>query len=94
MHLDSPVYSPYVYKKVTFPTRNLNRESRWAGNCLIGQLTDKGAVQLNTLGKALREIYVDKQKLLPPVLNSAERLYLRSSDYEYVIRLVILFYCR
>ena len=51
-------------------------------------------MQLNTLGKALREIYVEKQKLLPPVLNSAERLYLRSSDYEYVIRLVILFYCR
>lgn len=39
--------------------------SIFKGNCLIGQLVDKGVTALIKLGKYIRRIYVDEMKFLP-----------------------------
>ncbi|KAG0197241.1 hypothetical protein BGX28_009254 [Mortierella sp. GBA30] len=51
----------------------------WKGNCIPGQLTSIGAVQHRRLGAALRQIYVDKFKLLPATYDP-ESLHIRSTD--------------
>jgi acid phosphatase len=54
-------------------------ESLWRGSCVPGQLTLRGAEQQQALGQALRDVYVDKLKFLPEVLN-ASLVYSRSSN--------------
>ncbi|OMH81716.1 Counting factor 60 [Zancudomyces culisetae] len=43
----------------------------WKGNCQRGQLSVKGANQLETLGSELRKIYVDKLQFLDSELKDA-----------------------
>ncbi|KAG0222026.1 hypothetical protein BGX31_009405 [Mortierella sp. GBA43] len=52
----------------------------WKGSCLTGQLTRVGAMQHRRLGAALRQIYVDKFKLLPDTYDP-ESVYIRSTDF-------------
>lgn len=51
------------------------------GECLLGQLTDRGKLGMITLGKRLRERYIDKLGLLPPFLDNLAPISLRSTDY-------------
>eukprot|EP00727_Mastigamoeba_balamuthi_P007861 m51a1_g3696 hypothetical protein (430) ;mRNA; f:379809-381702 len=51
----------------------------WRGNCTPGQLTERGAMQHMRLGKRMREIYVDKLRLLPEKLDESQ-LFVRSTD--------------
>ncbi|KAF9924298.1 hypothetical protein FBU30_005693 [Linnemannia zychae] len=51
----------------------------WKGSCAPGQLTPAGALQHRKLGAALRQIYVDKFKLLPTLYDSTT-LHIRSTD--------------
>jgi len=53
----------------------------WHGNCGVGQLTERGFEQHNTLGKALRSIYVNYFKLFPDVLTDPSQVYVRATDY-------------
>jgi lysophosphatidic acid phosphatase type 6 len=50
----------------------------WKGSCLTGQLTRVGAMQHRRLGAALRQIYVDKFKLLPATYDP-KSVYIRST---------------
>nr|KAJ3418650.1 hypothetical protein HK105_008054 [Polyrhizophydium stewartii] len=54
-----------------------------ASSCFSGQLTDAGKLMMVELGHELRELYVEKQRFLPQVLDSrtARSIYLRSTDY-------------
>ena len=53
----------------------------WKGNCTGGQLTVRGGEQCYAMGRALREIYVDKLGLLPREYDG-EALYIESSEFE------------
>ncbi|KAJ3087891.1 Acid phosphatase-like protein 2 [Quaeritorhiza haematococci] len=53
----------------------------WEGSCLAGQLTPKGSKQLKSLGRYLRDIYVNQLRFLPADWDRAvNKLYLRSTD--------------
>ncbi|ORX58376.1 phosphoglycerate mutase-like protein [Piromyces finnis] len=54
------------------------RNSFWKGTCFPGQLTKKGSDQHIKLGKALRDIYVNKLKFIDE--NSLSELYVRSTN--------------
>ncbi|KAK3828178.1 MAG: histidine phosphatase superfamily [Benniella sp.] len=62
------------------PTSPFASTHMWKGTCIPGQLTPVGAMQHRRLGAALRQIYVDKFKLLP-VNFDPELVYVRSTDY-------------
>lgn len=51
------------------------------GDCLLGELTDRGRLSMLHIGRALRARYIDTEHLLPPVLKEAdaERVYFRST---------------
>ncbi|KAE8144385.1 phosphoglycerate mutase-like protein [Aspergillus avenaceus] len=49
--------------------------------CNHGELTDQGRRQMVSLGKQLRQLYVDQLKLLPPLLTDARTVSFRSSPY-------------
>lgn len=51
----------------------------WKGDCMSGQLTQRGAEQHYNIGKRMREIYVEKLGFLPAKLNVSE-IYVRSTD--------------
>ncbi|KAJ2788062.1 hypothetical protein GGI15_000237, partial [Coemansia interrupta] len=53
----------------------------WQGTCNVGQLTDTGKKQHQTLGSQLRSIYVDKLKFLPDWLDNPSQLYVRTTHY-------------
>jgi hypothetical protein len=57
-------------------------DSVWRGSCALGQLTPKGAMQQQALGRALRKIYVDNLGFLPHKMNSS-LLHSRSSNFWY-----------
>ncbi|KAG0338277.1 hypothetical protein BG004_007285 [Podila humilis] len=57
-----------------------NASFSWKGSCSPGQLTPLGAEQHRNLGKILREMYVDRWKLLPAHFNQ-DSVYVRSTDY-------------
>lgn len=40
------------------------------GNCIFGQLLNKGVKQLNSVGKYLREVYIENYKFLPTQYDS------------------------
>ncbi|KAI9293713.1 phosphoglycerate mutase-like protein [Neoconidiobolus thromboides FSU 785] len=53
----------------------------WPGNCTDGQLTEKGMMQLNNVGKRINDIYVKKLKFLSGDFKSDEsKLVLRSTN--------------
>ncbi|ORX78455.1 phosphoglycerate mutase-like protein [Anaeromyces robustus] len=54
------------------------RKSFWKGTCFPGQLTQRGSEQHVELGKALKEIYVDKLKFIDE--KSLSDLYVRSTN--------------
>jgi len=54
------------------------KKTLWKGSCFPGQLTQKGSEQHVQLGKALREIYVDKLKFIDE--QSLSDLYVRSTN--------------
>lgn len=51
----------------------------WKGDCMSGQLTQRGAEQHYNIGKRMREIYVEKLGFLPEKLNVSD-IYVRSTD--------------
>lgn len=51
----------------------------WKGDCMSGQLTQRGAEQHYNIGKRMREIYVEKLGFLPRKLNVSQ-VYARSTD--------------
>ncbi|KAG0079712.1 hypothetical protein BGZ93_008713 [Podila epicladia] len=51
----------------------------WKGSCTPGQLTPLGAQQHRTLGGILREIYINRWKLLPSEFDPST-VYVRSTD--------------
>ena len=53
----------------------------WKGNCTDGQLTLRGGEQCYAMGRALREVYVEKLGLLPREYDSTA-LYVESSEFE------------
>ncbi|KAG0049316.1 Acid phosphatase-like protein 2 [Gryganskiella cystojenkinii] len=65
---------------VTSPVDSPFAASHWKNSsCTLGQLTAKGAAQHQTLGKSLREIYVDQWKFLPTEFDH-DLFYIRSTD--------------
>eukprot|EP01130_Rhizamoeba_saxonica_P002242 TRINITY_DN12089_c0_g1_i1.p1 TRINITY_DN12089_c0_g1~~TRINITY_DN12089_c0_g1_i1.p1 ORF type:complete len:407 (-),score=71.87 TRINITY_DN12089_c0_g1_i1:57-1277(-) len=54
-------------------------ENLWKGNCVPGQLTEKGYSQHLDLGKELRKIYVDQYKFLPKEYD-VNQIYVRSTN--------------
>lgn len=51
----------------------------WKGNCLLAQLTNKGALQHLKLGSTMRQVLVNKLGFLPEQLNKT-LIYVRSTD--------------
>lgn len=51
----------------------------WNGNCLLAQLTRKGAYQHFKLGSIMRQVLVNKLGFLPNELNKT-LIYVRSTD--------------
>ncbi|KAI3401293.1 hypothetical protein diail_11999 [Diaporthe ilicicola] len=47
--------------------------------CEMGMLTDKGRETTHSLGRRLRELYVDRLGFLPNIIDSAELMYLRAT---------------
>lgn len=45
----------------------------------LGELTDKGRETTYALGKRLRHLYVDQLKFMPPLISSADMMYLRAT---------------
>ncbi|KAJ3334630.1 hypothetical protein HDU93_007596 [Gonapodya sp. JEL0774] len=62
-----------------------DRISSTPGACDLGQLTDRGKVHLESIGRLLRDRYVDRLGYLPARLESAELLHIQSSDYARVM---------
>jgi len=56
--------------------------AHWKGSCDLGQLTLKGALQQQVLGRALRGIYVDRFKLLSNHWDP-DQLWVRSTSKEH-----------
>lgn len=58
-------------------------DDRVPGQCLFGQLTDKGRETLYEIGKKLRKIYVDEMRFLPVEFSDSTQksFYLRTTDY-------------
>ncbi|KAG0221930.1 Lysophosphatidic acid phosphatase type 6 [Mortierella sp. GBA43] len=54
-----------VHQAVVIPEDSPYAHYMWKGNCVPGQLTERGAKQQQQMGHDLRAIYVDKYKLLP-----------------------------
>jgi hypothetical protein len=52
------------------------------GNCLLGQLTERGAQQHRDLGRSFRSIYVQKLGFLSPTHAKWNEMYVRSTDIE------------
>ena len=53
----------------------------WHGTCAVGQLTERGIEQHLTLGRALMKVYGTAHGLLPAVLDSPDKVYVRATDY-------------
>ncbi|KAG0345079.1 hypothetical protein BG004_003977 [Podila humilis] len=71
-----------AHQVVTIPTtqqRSPFAHKMWKGTCAPGQLTPLGAWQHRQLGAALRELYVDQLKFLPPTFDPLT-VYIRSTD--------------
>ncbi|KAK9767187.1 hypothetical protein K7432_003186 [Basidiobolus ranarum] len=66
--------------QVIIPKQNSLSQAFWKGTCLNGQLTTKGKLQHKDLGRALREIYINKLRFLPNKLADNNMLFIRSSD--------------
>lgn len=71
-----PKFPKRVFQKVYVPNQEILR-----GNCLFGQLTERGAQQHRTLGANFRQLYVEKYKFLSSSLDSSQ-IRLRSTDIE------------
>ncbi|KAG0211710.1 Acid phosphatase-like protein 2 [Mortierella sp. NVP41] len=65
---------------VAIPRDSPFAQSIWKGSCIPGQLTPKGSEQQKSLGRALREIYVDRFKFLPEEFH-ADKVFVRSTDF-------------
>eukprot|EP01112_Ceratiomyxa_fruticulosa_P000149 TRINITY_DN1016_c0_g1_i1.p1 TRINITY_DN1016_c0_g1~~TRINITY_DN1016_c0_g1_i1.p1 ORF type:complete len:424 (+),score=67.74 TRINITY_DN1016_c0_g1_i1:307-1578(+) len=63
-----------LYRKTYLPNREVI-----AGDCALGQLTNKGYDQHVALGQQLRKLYVDTYKFLSPNFDPTE-IWLRSTD--------------
>lgn len=57
---------------------NVHGKSIFLGNCQFGQLVDKGHDALTRLGAYIRDVYIDKLKLLPKKFNP-KIMYFRST---------------
>lgn len=68
-----------VFRKNYMEGRNLLR-----GNCLFGQLTQRGALQHQLLGRNFRAVYVNQLNFLSPTLDLSE-VAIRSTDVERTI---------
>ncbi|KAF8928361.1 Acid phosphatase-like protein 2 [Dissophora ornata] len=64
---------------VTLPQDSPFADYLWKGSCNTGQLTPKGADQQRRLGQDLRQIYIDRLKLLPGTFDPTA-MHLRSTD--------------
>ncbi|KAJ1861262.1 hypothetical protein LPJ57_006548 [Coemansia sp. RSA 486] len=76
--------SALVNQKVEIPAFNGKygySNQLWKGTCNVGQLTDTGKSQHETLGSQLRSIYVDKLGFLPYWLNNTNQVYVRTTDF-------------
>ncbi|KAG9320254.1 hypothetical protein KVV02_005031, partial [Mortierella alpina] len=71
--------APHAKEKVVLPDSSSFSASMWKGSCATGQLTPLGAEQMNKLGQALRQIYVDHLKFLP-IEFLPSSMYIRSTD--------------
>ncbi|KAF9425898.1 Acid phosphatase-like protein 2, partial [Podila epigama] len=67
------------HQVVTIPSQSPFAHRMWKGSCIPGQLTPVGAWQHRALGAALREVYIDQLKFLPPTFDPST-VYLRSTD--------------
>ncbi|KAG0006896.1 hypothetical protein BGZ65_002203 [Modicella reniformis] len=68
-----------AHQIITIPQKSPFATQMWKGSCLPGQLTPVGAMQHRRLGTVLRQIYVDKFKLLPATFDP-EAVYIRSTE--------------
>ncbi|KAJ2865753.1 hypothetical protein FB639_005077, partial [Coemansia asiatica] len=76
--------SALVNQKVEIPAWNGKygySNQLWKGTCSVGELTDTGKAQLETLGAQLRSVYVDKLNFLPYWLNKTNQVYVRTTDF-------------
>ncbi|KAF8950984.1 Acid phosphatase-like protein 2 [Haplosporangium bisporale] len=82
---DQDEKSPFRYANVvthqvvTIPPQSPWTHQMWHGSCITGQLTPLGAWQHRVLGAALRDLYVDHLRFLPPTFDP-ETVYIRSTD--------------
>ncbi|KAJ1798941.1 hypothetical protein LPJ75_006756, partial [Coemansia sp. RSA 2598] len=53
----------------------------WKGSCNVGELTDIGKAQHESLGAKLRSIYVEKLNFLPYWLSNVNQVYVRTTHY-------------
>ena len=83
-----PYGKPHVPRRIEFTVRNDAPQAGEHGDCLLGELTDKGRKTMQHIGEALRARYVDAEHLLPPNLanEDARSLYLRSTHMSRTIQ--------
>ncbi|KAF9416748.1 hypothetical protein BGZ94_010133, partial [Podila epigama] len=77
-HLGNP--NAIARQVIVTPEKSPFASFNWKGSCIPGQLTPVGAQQHRTLGGILREIYVERWKLLASEFD-ASQVYVRSTDY-------------
>lgn len=67
---------------VVTPPNAAFAKTTWDGNCIPGQLTEKGMLMHKELGASLREIYINQLEFLPAELTdqSKPHLYVRSTN--------------
>ncbi|KAJ1795901.1 hypothetical protein LPJ75_007349, partial [Coemansia sp. RSA 2598] len=76
--------SALVNQKIEIPAWNGKygySNQLWKGSCNVGELTDIGKAQHESLGAQLRSIYVDKLNFLPYWMNKTSQVYVRTTHY-------------
>ena len=77
---DSSSVQPAVPTRI-FQKQYMRGRELLAGNCMLGQLTERGATQHQGVGAHMKALYIDKLGFLSPSLDASE-LSLRSTDVE------------
>eukprot|EP01114_Cavostelium_apophysatum_P014172 TRINITY_DN3607_c0_g1_i1.p1 TRINITY_DN3607_c0_g1~~TRINITY_DN3607_c0_g1_i1.p1 ORF type:complete len:435 (-),score=74.74 TRINITY_DN3607_c0_g1_i1:48-1274(-) len=81
--VDSMAAPKRLYRKTYLPNREI-----LPGDCMYGQLTEKGLQQHLVMGAQLRALYVDKYQFLSPQLNLDE-IWIRSTDVPRTVQSVM-----
>lgn len=79
-----PAKRYFTNRRLLTPTQEFG-SAFWQGSCVQGQLTARGARQLETLGSIMREIYIERMHLLhDKYKHGRKQWWVRSTDIWYV----------